>query len=40
MDKARSDYPTVIEGRVEDGKLVIVVHDVLKNKVAGKFQFS
>ena len=40
MDKGRSDYPTVIEGRVKDGKLTIVVHDVLKNKVAGKFQFS
>jgi hypothetical protein len=40
MDRAKRDYPTVIEGRVRDGKLEIVVHDVLKNTIAGSFQFQ
>lgn len=40
LNKKKSDYPTVIEGRVIDGKLAIKVHDVLNNRVAGEFSFA
>lgn len=33
-------FPTVIEGRVEGGKLVVRVHDVLHRTVAGTFAFD
>jgi len=32
-------FPTVIEGKVEDGKLRIVVHDVFKKRIAGDFAY-
>lgn len=32
-------FPTVIEGKVVDGKLRITVHDVFKKRVAGEFSF-
>jgi len=32
-------FPTVIEGRVEDGRLVVLVHDVLRGRVAGRHVF-
>ena len=32
-------FPTVIEGRVEDGNLVVLVHDVLSGKVVGEYGF-
>jgi hypothetical protein len=31
-----SRFPTVIEGKVENGKLVVTAHDVWKNRVAAK----
>ena len=37
-DPAR--FPTVIEGQVADDKLVVTVHDVLSDKVVGKYDFS
>lgn len=33
-------FPTVIEGRVVGGKLVVTVHDVRHGKVAGEFTFA
>ena len=33
-------FPTVIEGRVEAGKLVVTVHDVLNGKVVGEYGFA
>ena len=33
-------FPTVIEGKVEGGRLVVTVHDVLNGKIAGKYDFS
>ena len=33
-------FPTVIEGKVEGGRLKIVVHDVFKNRVAGEFDYA
>lgn len=33
-------FPTVIEGKVTDGKLRIIVHDVLKKQIAGEFSFD
>ena len=35
-----SNFPTVIEGKVEGGELVVTVHDVLNGKVAGKYGFG
>lgn len=35
-----SRFPTVIEGRVENSRLVVTVHDVLNGKVAGKYDFT
>ena len=32
-------FPTVIEGYVEDGRLIVTVHDVLNGKVAGRYDF-
>ena len=32
-------FPTVIEGKVEGGRLVIAVHDVFHGTVAGRFEF-
>lgn len=40
MDKTRSDYPTVIQGSVKDGKLQIVIHDVLNDRIAGEYTFD
>ena len=34
------DFPTVIEGKVEDGKLVIRVHDLHHRRLAGVFTFD
>ena len=31
-------FPTVIEGKVEGGKLVVAVHDVLNGKVVGRYE--
>ena len=33
-------FPTVIEGKVEGGKLVVTVHDVLNGKIAGEYGFA
>ena len=33
-------FPTVIEGKVEGGRLVVTVHDVFNGKVAGRYDFS
>ena len=33
-------FPTVIEGKVEGGKLVVTVHDVFKERVAGTFEYA
>jgi len=33
-------FPTVIEGRVTDGKLVVTVHDVFNNRVAAEHVFT
>ena len=33
-------FPTVIEGKVEDGRLVITVHDVFHGTIAGQYAFS
>ena len=33
-------FPTVIEGRVENGKLVVTVHDVFNGKVVACYDFS
>lgn len=35
-----SRFPTVIEGRVESGRLVVCAHDVLHGKVAARYEFS
>ena len=35
-----SRFPTVIEGRVDGGRLRIVAHDVLNGKVAGDFSYA
>ena len=32
-------FPTVIEGKVEGGKLVVTVHDVFHGKIAGRYDF-
>ena len=32
-------FPTVVEGRVEGGKLVVTVHDVFHGKIAGRYDF-
>ena len=38
--KARGGrFPTVIEGKVEGGRLRVVAHDVLNNRVVGDFSF-
>ena len=33
-------FPTVIEGKVENGKFVVAVHDVLNGRVAGRYEFG
>lgn len=33
-------FPTVIEGKVVDGNLIVTVHDVLNGKVVGEYGFS
>ena len=33
-------FPTVIEGTVENGTLVVAVHDVLNGKLAGRYAFA
>ena len=33
-------FPTVIEGGVEGGKLVVTVHDVFHGKIAGRYDFA
>ena len=38
MKKGR--FPTVVEGRVVDGKLRVTVHDVWHDSVAGQFEFA
>ena len=37
---APEKFPTVIEGRVEGGKLVVEVHNALNGKIAGKYDFN
>ena len=32
-------FPTVIEGRVEGGRLRVLVHDVFKKRLAGDFTY-
>lgn len=32
-------FPTVVEGRIEDGKLHVIVHDALNNRVVGDFTY-
>ena len=39
MFPAPKKFPTVIEGRVEGGKLIVTVHDVLNDKIAGRYDF-
>ena len=34
-----SRFPTVIEGKVADGNLIVTVHDALNDKVAGRYDF-
>ena len=33
-------FPTVVEGKVEGGKLVVTVHDVFNGKVVGRYDFA
>lgn len=33
-------FPTVIEGKVADGNLIVTVHDVLNGKVVGEYGFA
>ena len=33
-------FPTVIEGKVADGNLIVMVHDVLNGKVVGEYGFA
>ena len=33
-------FPTVIEGRVENGRLVLTVHNVQSGAVAGRFELT
>lgn len=41
FDKSRkAQFPTVVEGRVVDGKLRVTVHDVLHGTVAGEYAFA
>ena len=37
---APEKFPTVIEGKVEGGRLVVTVHDVLNGKVVGEYGFA
>ena len=37
--KDPTKFPTVIEGRIEGGKLVITVHDVFHCKIVGRYDF-
>ena len=37
---APEKFPPVIEGRVEDGNLIVTVHDVLSGKVVGEYGFA
>ncbi len=38
--KDESRFPTVIEGKVEGGKLVVTAHDVFNKRVAGRFEYN
>ena len=41
LDPARQGrFPTVVEGKVERGKLVVTVHDVLNGKIAGRYEYG
>ena len=33
-------YPTVVEGKVEDGKLLVTVHNIMTGKVQETFSFN
>jgi hypothetical protein len=33
-------FPTVIEGKVESGKLIVKAHDVLHGTVAARYEFA
>ena len=33
-------FPTVIEGRIDGGKLVLTVHDVFHRRIAGRYEFK
>jgi len=33
-------FPTVVEGKVENGRLVVTVHNVLSGAVVGRYEFS
>ena len=33
-------FPTVIEGKVDGGKLVVYVHDVLNGKVVERYEYG
>ena len=35
-----TNFPTVIEGKTEDGKLKVTVHNVFSGKVEGEFEFA
>lgn len=39
QDKA-DEFPTVVEGRVENGRLDVLVHDVANSQVVGSYSFS
>ena len=41
LDPAKEGrFPTVIEGKVADGNLIVTVHDVLNGKVVGEYGFA
>ena len=41
LDPAKKGrFPTVVEGRVENGRLVVRVHDVLNGKIAGEYAYD
>jgi 3',5'-cyclic AMP phosphodiesterase CpdA len=40
LDGPEGRFPTVIEGKVVDGRLVVTVHDLRRETVAGEFVFG
>ena len=38
--KSDGFFPTIIEGKVEGGRLVVTVYDVWRNRVAGRHEFA